>query len=74
MIARLRAERRRAKLSQRALARRVGRPQSYVSKAETGERRLDLIETLTLCEAIGVALDDIVPQDLRPLLRGDKNE
>jgi ribosome-binding protein aMBF1 (putative translation factor) len=41
-------------LSQTELAQRVGRPQSYISKVENAERRLDVIEFLEICEAIGV--------------------
>jgi ribosome-binding protein aMBF1 (putative translation factor) len=41
-------------LSQTELARRVGRPQSYISKVENAERRLDVVEFLEICEAIGV--------------------
>lgn len=42
-----------AGLTQEALARRLGRPQSFVSKYETGERRLDLVEFLEIAEAVG---------------------
>jgi transcriptional regulator with XRE-family HTH domain len=40
-------------LSQRTVADRLGRPQSFVSKYENGERRLDVIEFLRLSEVIG---------------------
>lgn len=36
--------RKRAKLSQTDVAKRLGRPQTYVSKCETGERRVDVVE------------------------------
>lgn len=39
-------------LSQRELAQLLGKPQSYVSKYERGERRLDIIEFLDLCEVL----------------------
>lgn len=44
LLARLRLAREEAGLTQEEVARAVGRPQSYVSKCETGERRLDAIE------------------------------
>lgn len=44
--------RRDAGLSQEALAERLGRPQSYVSKCESGTRRMDVIEFLEIVEAI----------------------
>jgi len=39
--------RKRAGLNQAKLAKRLGKPQSYVSKFETGERRLDVLEFIT---------------------------
>jgi transcriptional regulator with XRE-family HTH domain len=39
-------------LSQAQLARRLSRPQSFVSKFERGERRLDIIEFKTIAEAL----------------------
>jgi len=47
-------------LTQREVADRLGSPQSYVSKYETGERRLDFVETLFVCEALGISLEDFV--------------
>jgi transcriptional regulator with XRE-family HTH domain len=41
-------------LTQTELARRLGRPQSFVSKYEIGERRLDVVELLTIANALGV--------------------
>lgn len=54
----LRSIRHEAGLRQSALAQRLGRPQSYVSKYESGERRLDLIDILEICQAIGISLSD----------------
>lgn len=39
-------------LSQRELAKLLHKPQSYVSKYERGERRLDIIEFLDLCKVL----------------------
>jgi transcriptional regulator with XRE-family HTH domain len=47
-------ERRRAGLTQVELSRAPRRPQSFVSKIETGERRLDLIELLEILSRLGV--------------------
>jgi transcriptional regulator with XRE-family HTH domain len=46
-------ERKNAGLSQQQLANKLNRPQSYISKYECGERRLDVIELLEVSEAIG---------------------
>ena len=42
-----------AGLSQAEVAERLSRPQSYVSKYENAERRLDVIEFLDIAKAIG---------------------
>ena len=43
-----------AKLTQIELSIKLSRPQSYVSKYERGERRLDLIEFLEVAEALQI--------------------
>lgn len=46
-------ETRRAKnLTQMEVAMRLGKPQSFVSKYESGERRLDVIEFMEICRAL----------------------
>ena len=45
-----------AGLRQVDLALRINQPQSFVSKCETGERRLDLIELREICQALGISL------------------
>ena len=46
--------RRDAGLTQVALAKKLGRPQSFVSKFERGERRLDVTEFLDVARALGI--------------------
>jgi transcriptional regulator with XRE-family HTH domain len=46
-------ERKRAGLTQQQLADRLRRPQSFVAKYEGGERRLDVLEFVTITRAIG---------------------
>lgn len=41
------------RLSQESVAAKLGRPQSFVSKYESGERRLDVVELMMLAEVIG---------------------
>lgn len=45
--------RKEAGLTQQELSERLGRPQSYVSKFERGERRLDVIEFLEIARSLG---------------------
>ncbi len=42
------------------MAEALGFPQSVVSKWESGERRLDLLELRDVCEALGISLVDFV--------------
>jgi len=51
----LKNQRLQAGLSQAELAKKLGRPQSFVSKYESGERRLDLVELHQICEALKVS-------------------
>jgi transcriptional regulator with XRE-family HTH domain len=66
--ARIRALRTSLGLSQSEAAKRVGKPQSYFSKLESCEKRLDVIEALAICKALGVTLDVLLPQELSRLL------
>lgn len=47
-----------AGLRQADLALRIGEPQSFVSKYEIGERRLDILEIRAICEAVGITLQE----------------
>jgi transcriptional regulator with XRE-family HTH domain len=49
----LRGARVEAGLTQSELASRLGTDQTFVSKYESGERRLDILELRELCQAIG---------------------
>jgi len=56
----LRAIRLEAGLHQATLAALLGKPQTFVSKSELGERRLDFLETLAICEACEVPIHRFV--------------
>jgi len=56
----LREVRQEAGLRQTDLAKRLGQPQSFISKYESGERRLDLPELRQVCKAIGIPLKKFV--------------
>ena len=49
-------------ITQVQLAERLEETQVFVSKCERGERRLDIIETMCWCEALGMSLADLAKQ------------
>ena len=49
-----------AGLRQADLAERLRRPQSFVSRYESGERRLDILELRQICVVLGVSLAEFV--------------
>jgi transcriptional regulator with XRE-family HTH domain len=56
-------EARRARaLSQMALAEQLGRVQTFVSKYERGERRLDIIEFIDVANALGIDPHKVIRQ------------
>jgi transcriptional regulator with XRE-family HTH domain len=55
LLRELRAE---AELSQTELAARIEKDQTFISKYEIGERRLDILEIREICLAIGITLEE----------------
>jgi len=51
-----------AGLRQADLARKLGEPQSFVSRYESGDRRLDVLELRQICGVLGVSLADFIKQ------------
>ena len=49
-----------AGVTQAELATRLGVPQSVVSKIESGERRLDILELRQVCRVLGLSLADFM--------------
>lgn len=47
-------------LTQLDLANKLGVTQSFISKCERGERRLDLIETRKIANAIGIQFSELM--------------
>lgn len=54
--------RRKRGLTQVVIAALLNKPQSFVSKYESGERRLDVIEFLEVCKALKVNPATIIQQ------------
>ena len=49
-----------AAVTQEGLAKDLGRPQSYVAKYETGDRRLDVVEFLEVCAVLDLDSEEIL--------------
>lgn len=56
----LREARKGVGLNQEDLAKKLGKPHSFVSRYETGERRLDILELQLVCAACEITLLDFV--------------
>jgi transcriptional regulator with XRE-family HTH domain len=56
----LRQVRLEAGLRQVDVAKKLNKPQSFVSNYESGERRLDLLELQAVCEVVGITVADFV--------------
>lgn len=52
--------RKKAGMTQAHLANLLGKPQSFVAKYENGERRLDVIEFLSIAEVLNVDSYDVI--------------
>lgn len=53
----LRDLRERTGVTQLALAENLGNTQTFISKIERGERRIDVVEFIEICDALGVDPD-----------------
>jgi transcriptional regulator with XRE-family HTH domain len=54
-----------AGLTQTELARTLQRPQSFVSKYESGERRLDVVEFLQIAEIIELNVQELIKEIMK---------
>jgi transcriptional regulator with XRE-family HTH domain len=73
LISALRQIRLDAQLTQADLALRLKKPQSFVSKYENGERRLDIVELYEICLALNTSLggfndvfEELIRTDIQP--------
>jgi ribosome-binding protein aMBF1 (putative translation factor) len=58
----LRESREQAGITQEDMATRLDETQSFVSKCERGERRMDIVELREFCKAMGITLERFVKQ------------
>ena len=56
----LKEAREKAEMTQVQLAEKLSQSQSFVSKFERGDRRIDVIQLRTICQVIGVSMHDFV--------------
>ena len=68
----LKQTRNKVSITQEQLAKSLGQTQSFVSKVERGERRLDLVELRAFCNALGVEFPSFVLQLDKILSEGGK--
>ena len=62
LLRRLRQARKDAGLTQEQLAKRLGQTQSFVSKCERGERRIDVVELRAWCSALRTSLPSFIAE------------
>ena len=60
LVSLLREMRIEAGLTQVDLGGRIEKDQTYVSRYESGQRRLDVLEVREICQVVGVTLEDFV--------------
>lgn len=69
----LKAQRESHGLTQQALASKLGVTQTFVSKCERGERRLDVVELHSWCKALGISMGAFV-ESVEDALRVQQRE
>jgi transcriptional regulator with XRE-family HTH domain len=58
LITLLREARIESGLTQTELGSRIGKDQTYVSRYESGQRRLDILEVREICQAVGIKFEE----------------
>jgi len=60
VIAALKQARKARGITQMQLAEALGRPQSFIAKSESGERRLDVVEFVHLARLVRLTVEDVL--------------
>lgn len=68
VIGRLRSKREGKGVTQAQLADKLGVNKNFISKIETCDRRLDLIELRQICQVLGISFVDFVAEVERDIL------
>ena len=61
-IALLKSRRTALNLTQAVIAEKLGVPQAYVSKYETGQRRIDIVELLDICNVLNLSISSLLTE------------
>ena len=70
LLAVLKRCREKAGITQIALAEKLAKTQTFISKVERGDRRLDAVELRSFCHAIGMTLGAFVAEFEKELKKG----
>lgn len=68
----LKSKRQQKRISQEEMAKKLGAPQSFISKIESGERRMDVMELFRYCEALGIEIVPFVKELVNEIRIGKK--
>lgn len=60
VLRKLKKSRKKSGLTQAEIAKTLGKPQSFMSKVENGERRLDIIELKHIARLYKVSVNDLL--------------
>jgi len=74
VIGRLRSKRERKGITQSQLADLLDVNQAFVSKIETCDRRLDIIELHHICQVLGISFVDFIQEVDKDILRKNGEE
>lgn len=74
LLGRLKAARADGGITQAELARQLGKPQSFVSKYENGERRLDVAEFIEIASALKLETNSLLMALPRKVARPAKRK
>lgn len=58
----MRSKREETGFTQKMLADMLEKPQAYISKIETCERRMDIVELRTICKMLGISFVDFIDE------------
>lgn len=70
----LKSKRQQKKISQHEMAKKFSVPQSFISKIESGERRLDVIELFRYCDVLGIKIIQLIKEFHQEIKIGKKEE